>query len=171
VRLFRFRGLVRISRLSTDSAINTKSGCFANNPANSGMAFESHTLPRAFRCWKSNGGESGIRTHVTRKGKHAFQACAFSHSAISPAPDQDSICVRGLGRTQWIVAAEQMFSRRASSITNFVGGLTEAARVTNLVNQRCRDLRFRALEDRRLARWQARPDGLAHRRGLCEWFR
>ena len=32
-----------------------------------------------------NGGESGIRTHVTLSSKHAFQACAFSHSAISPA--------------------------------------------------------------------------------------
>jgi hypothetical protein len=31
-----------------------------------------------------NGGESGIRTHVTLSSKHAFQACAFSHSAISP---------------------------------------------------------------------------------------
>ena len=33
---------------------------------------------------KSNGGESGIRTHVRVSPKHAFQACAFSHSAISP---------------------------------------------------------------------------------------
>ena len=32
-----------------------------------------------------NGGESGIRTHVRVSPKHAFQACAFSHSAISPA--------------------------------------------------------------------------------------
>ena len=31
-----------------------------------------------------NGGESGIRTHVRVSPKHAFQACAFSHSAISP---------------------------------------------------------------------------------------
>src|SRR6185369_5536410 len=30
------------------------------------------------------GGESGIRTHVRVTPKHAFQACAFSHSAISP---------------------------------------------------------------------------------------
>src|SRR5580700_11645259 len=35
--------------------------------------------------YKGNGGESGIRTHVTLSSKHAFQACAFSHSAISPA--------------------------------------------------------------------------------------
>jgi hypothetical protein len=31
------------------------------------------------------GGESGIRTHVRVSPKHAFQACAFSHSAISPS--------------------------------------------------------------------------------------
>jgi hypothetical protein len=35
--------------------------------------------------WQYLGGESGIRTHVTLSSKHAFQACAFSHSAISPA--------------------------------------------------------------------------------------
>src|SRR5689334_1784589 len=31
-----------------------------------------------------NGGESGIRTHDRVSPIHAFQACAFSHSAISP---------------------------------------------------------------------------------------
>jgi hypothetical protein len=35
-----------------------------------------------------NGGESGIRTHVRVSPKHAFQACAFSHSAISPAQQE-----------------------------------------------------------------------------------
>ena len=30
------------------------------------------------------GGGSGIRTHVTVSRKHAFQACAFSHSATPP---------------------------------------------------------------------------------------
>ncbi len=34
--------------------------------------------------WKGNGGETGIRTQVRVSPKHAFQACAFSHSAISP---------------------------------------------------------------------------------------
>jgi hypothetical protein len=34
---------------------------------------------------EGTGGESGIRTHVRVSPKHAFQACAFSHSAISPA--------------------------------------------------------------------------------------
>ena len=37
-----------------------------------------------FGCDLKTGGESGIRTHVTLSSKHAFQACAFSHSAISP---------------------------------------------------------------------------------------
>ena len=31
-----------------------------------------------------NGGEGGIRTLDRDKPIHAFQACAFSHSAISP---------------------------------------------------------------------------------------
>ena len=33
---------------------------------------------------KRTGGERGIRTPDTRKGIHAFEARAFSHSAISP---------------------------------------------------------------------------------------
>jgi hypothetical protein len=33
---------------------------------------------------KGNGGEGGIRTLVRVSPKHAFQACAFSHSATSP---------------------------------------------------------------------------------------
>src|SRR5579863_5194332 len=36
----------------------------------------------------NTGGESGIRTHVRVSPKHAFQACAFSHSAISPTSQQ-----------------------------------------------------------------------------------
>ena len=38
----------------------------------------------AGHLWKFDGGESGIRTHVRFDPKHAFQACAFSHSATSP---------------------------------------------------------------------------------------
>ena len=34
--------------------------------------------------FRSDGGETGIRTQVRVSPKHAFQACAFSHSAISP---------------------------------------------------------------------------------------
>ena len=33
---------------------------------------------------RASGGGSGIRTHVTLSRKHAFQACALSHSAIPP---------------------------------------------------------------------------------------
>lgn len=32
------------------------------------------------------GGETGIRTPVQFNPQHAFQACALSHSAISPLP-------------------------------------------------------------------------------------
>ena len=40
-----------------------------------------------FRAFKlgGNGGETGIRTLGTLSSTHAFQACAFSHSAISPS--------------------------------------------------------------------------------------
>jgi hypothetical protein len=41
-----------------------------------------------------DGGESGIRTHGTVSRTHAFQACALSHSAISPDPH----CLDGAGR-------------------------------------------------------------------------
>jgi hypothetical protein len=37
-----------------------------------------------FTGFFGNGGERGIRTPDTRKGIHAFEARAFSHSAISP---------------------------------------------------------------------------------------
>jgi hypothetical protein len=37
-----------------------------------------------FENW-SDGGEGGIRTHETLASPHAFQACAFSHSATSPS--------------------------------------------------------------------------------------
>jgi hypothetical protein len=36
-----------------------------------------------------NGGESGIRTRGTIACTHAFQACAFDHSAISPHIEQE----------------------------------------------------------------------------------
>ncbi len=39
------------------------------------------------------GGERGIRTPDTVSRIHAFQACAFSHSAISP----DAVWLRGVG--------------------------------------------------------------------------
>src|ERR1035438_7142663 len=39
---------------------------------------------------RATGGESGIRTHVRVSPKHAFQACAFNHSAISPVAEKAS---------------------------------------------------------------------------------
>src|SRR6478672_7638843 len=58
--------------------------------ANADFAVHRGTYLSWFRyhdgSWFVNaGGESGIRTHVRVSPKHAFQACAFSHSAISPA--------------------------------------------------------------------------------------
>src|SRR5437870_3091907 len=41
---------------------------------------------------RRDGGESGIRTHVRVSLKHAFQACAFSHSAISPDTGWEALC-------------------------------------------------------------------------------
>src|SRR5215475_13662814 len=34
---------------------------------------------------RTTGGEGGIRTHETVARLHAFQACAFNHSATSPS--------------------------------------------------------------------------------------
>src|SRR5687767_1525709 len=45
---------------------------------------------RRLPCWshltraKEDGGESGIRTHGRVSPTHAFQACSFNHSDISP---------------------------------------------------------------------------------------
>jgi hypothetical protein len=39
-------------------------------------------MPKGVRC---SGGERGIRTLETVSRLHAFQACAFNHSATSPA--------------------------------------------------------------------------------------
>src|ERR1039457_6656456 len=50
--------------------------------------------------YKGNGGESGIRTHVRVSPKHAFQACAFSHSAISPAPCEAIVLI--LTAARWL---------------------------------------------------------------------
>ncbi len=40
--------------------------------------------PTAFALMFQGGGEGGIRTHETVARLHAFQACAFDHSATSP---------------------------------------------------------------------------------------
>tara|TARA_X000000950_G_scaffold171871_1_gene209413 strand:+ start:138 stop:284 length:147 start_codon:yes stop_codon:yes gene_type:complete len=40
-----------------------------------------------------DGGENGIRTHERVSPLHAFQACAFNHSAISPKNAYDYILI------------------------------------------------------------------------------
>ena len=78
-----------------------------------------------FGCDLKTGGESGIRTHVTLSSKHAFQACAFSHSAISPA--------KALGRTidfrRAIVSCQVgSDSSQRSFVSFYVQGRTSANR-------------------------------------------
>ena len=60
-------------------------------PEVSGLMVLRHLLSTRmiFSGWGSAGGEGGIRTHVRVSPKHAFQACAFSHSATSPASTAD----------------------------------------------------------------------------------
>src|SRR5664279_236645 len=47
-------------------------------------AFTRSKISTESRSQRDGGGGSGIRTHVTVSRKHAFQACAFSHSATPP---------------------------------------------------------------------------------------
>jgi hypothetical protein len=47
-------------------------------------AFSRGKIATESRSRRDGGGGSGIRTHVTVSRKHAFQACAFSHSATPP---------------------------------------------------------------------------------------
>src|SRR5436190_4541668 len=48
------------------------------------LGFNAHSKPCRERWSRKPGGGSGIRTHDTVSRIHAFQACAFSHSAIPP---------------------------------------------------------------------------------------
>src|ERR1700678_2766036 len=54
------------------------------------------------------GGESGIRPHVTLSSKHAFQACAFSHSAISPAKPRGTTFRKALSTSWGEIAPSQL---------------------------------------------------------------
>jgi hypothetical protein len=58
-------------------------------PRNCGGIFPAHIRWRIVRDGVAGGG-SGIRTHVTVSRKHAFQACAFSHSATPPRDRRDT---------------------------------------------------------------------------------
>jgi hypothetical protein len=46
-----------------------------------------NSLWPAYKSFRLNGGERGIRTLDRVSPIHAFQACAFNHSAISPVGD------------------------------------------------------------------------------------
>src|SRR5262245_11330330 len=47
-----------------------------------------------------SGGEGGIRTHETVARLHAFQACAFDHSATSPKPGRRTIAKHPSGSSE-----------------------------------------------------------------------
>src|SRR5437588_8146903 len=72
---------------------------------------------------KRTGGESGIRTHVRVSPKHAFQACAFSHSAISPALLPQNECVTRWARRKLLRSAEA----QNGSVSRFYGEATAVA--------------------------------------------
>jgi len=46
-----------------------------------------------------SGGENGIRTHDRVSSIHAFQACAFNHSATSPVKSLKKIYLRYLNNS------------------------------------------------------------------------
>src|ERR1700738_5704719 len=62
------------------------------------LGLTANEFTRSIQGLGQTGGESGIRTHGTVSRTHAFQACALSHSAISPdAPllkGHDDFCKR-----------------------------------------------------------------------------
>src|SRR6266516_3706737 len=67
-------------------------------------------------CWKSVlGGGSGIRTHDTVSRIHAFQACAFSHSAIPP----------GRGSAQYSEGASPDNRRRGAALNGWTKGVAD----------------------------------------------
>src|SRR5208283_4727061 len=63
------------------------------------------------------GGETGIRTLDTLSSIHAFQACAFSHSAISPWGKTYSRGARFGGRPHCNVSRRRPYGRRGRSLT------------------------------------------------------
>jgi hypothetical protein len=83
--------------LDNPSTIRSARGCqpclsYVPSPMSSGWTTESVTYVSGINrnpCVRNGplgaGGGSGIRTHDTVSRIHAFQACAFSHSAIPPA--------------------------------------------------------------------------------------
>jgi hypothetical protein len=66
---------------------------------------------------QKSGGESGIRTHGTLSRTHAFQACALSHSAISPeAPSVGDPGATSNGFRGFCKSGAMMKPRRRESV-------------------------------------------------------
>ena len=111
-------------------------------------------MPLACKLLKT-GGETGIRTLDTVSRIHAFQACAFSHSAISPvgkecqrkAPAANFIvarCAPGLGsaggaRTRKLFLFLQLLGQ-VVLITHFVDGMQLGFERVDVVLFVCEDL-------------------------------
>ena len=103
--------------------------------------------PYAFKSFGMKyGGESGIRTHVTLSSKHAFQACAFSHSAISPAnlgrtiaflqryrTGISQIRLFGLIHSMGVKLRAQMYDPSCSQDTLYCFGSSESLRTAEFV--------------------------------------
>src|SRR4051794_11008335 len=92
-------------------------------------------IDRNTRKYKKNmmsGGESGIRTHVRVSPKHAFQACAFNHSAISPV---------------WEASPHTLQAAKPQDITQWINSLLSAS--ANAANRGRRGSRRSAHHGRR----------------------
>jgi hypothetical protein len=74
------------------------------------------------------GGESGIRTHVRVSPKHAFQACAFSHSAISPAQVGTGVIIQADGDEGGCLA------ERSMAVDELIESLADYPAAANFAN-------------------------------------
>jgi site-specific DNA recombinase len=82
-------------RLGVFAATGTDGGSAQSGPSRSGRSRGSKNLSIVGSRTFGTGGESGIRTHGKCYPTHAFQACALSHSAISPNRTSKPLAQRG----------------------------------------------------------------------------
>src|ERR1700689_3870702 len=95
---------------------------------------------------KKNGGERGIRTLVRVSPKHAFQACAFNHSAISPRGWNNKFSARRASAHLFALLPHLFPQRREQNVAQtqvefgIAGrlGVASAHRLFHLVAQRRR---------------------------------
>ena len=81
---------IATSRKSGERAPPPVAPCGASCSRTDPQPFDSSHFPAvAIRC-RGAGGERGIRTLDTLSRIHAFQACAFNHSATSPHPRREA---------------------------------------------------------------------------------